>query len=314
MEEQGKQKPKLFVRLFIFLNTPQGQIVANCCAYGSLICVAISALSSDYSRLIFPFAITTPLLAFLGAASRHYRRIAQVTLVLWVIPLNSFAPVLFNIGTQAGQQTHLQTQIVQLENLHNRLQRQKTTLNQQQILLQKQITSGNAGQVVTQVEKDAGQTTTTLLSNTTDTLQYINYLVNYDIHLQNNNDRDLAIDALIGTNQSAIDTSDQEIKDNQQLVETLNQAIENNNALLPTDKNVQPGTWVDQVSCVSGYPCQERSWLQPIVDSWQRVTQTATIFRNVALLAFVNGRCGWSLSSASFHDKQKQHHYLSRAL
>ena len=118
MEEQQKQKPKRLARLIIFLSTAQGQVVANCCAYGSLVCIAISASSSDYSRLALPFAIVTPLLAFLGTASRSQRRIAQVALALWVIPVNIMVPVLFNLGTQVGQQTQLQTQIVQLENLH----------------------------------------------------------------------------------------------------------------------------------------------------------------------------------------------------
>jgi hypothetical protein len=278
VEEQGKQKPKLFVSLIIFLTTPRGQIVANCCAYISLICVSISALAADYSRLIFPFAIITVVSAVLGTASRHHRRIAQVALVLWVIPFNSLAPVLFNINTQAGQQTLLQTQIVQLENLHKRLQKQESILNKQQILLQKLITSGDDGQVATQVEKDAEQTTTTLFPNSADTLQYLNYLVNYDIHLQNNNDRDLAGDTLISDNQNTINIGGQEIKNDQQLVETLNQTIENNNALLPLEENVQPVTWIDQVNCVSGYPCQERSWLQPIVDGWQHITQQSFDF------------------------------------
>lgn len=272
MEEQQKQQQKLFARLILFLITPRGQVAAKCCAFISLGSIAISALLADYSFWMLPFALLAVLFIFPGSASRTHRRIVQVTVVLWVIPMNIGLPLLFNIGTQTGQQTRMEVQIVQLENQHNRLQNQETALKKQYLFLQKHA---NDGSQIAVLFDDQAKTTDTLVSDIDDTSQYINALVEYTASLYEENGRNLANDAQIKRNQDAIDANDQELQNDQKDAENFADAIKSNNEVLSAKEHVQPQVWVEQQSCVRGYACNQPLWQQSFVEGWKRVSEQA---------------------------------------
>ncbi len=198
---------------------------------------------------------------------------AQVVAVLWVIPANTVLPlVLFNIGTQINQHARMQVQIVQLENQYNWLQEQENGLKKQSIFLQRHA---NDGTPIAALFTDLAQTTDSLVSYTNDTSQYVNARVNYTIKIYALNGREMEDDTQIQRTQDAIDVNEQELAINQKGIATLADAIKNNNTILSAEEYVQPPVWIEQQSCVRGYPCSLPGWQQSFATGWRHISTRA---------------------------------------
>jgi hypothetical protein len=269
-EKQQQQKPS--ARLVLFLTSPRGQAIAKCCAFGSLGSIAISALLADYSFWTLPFALLAVLLVFPGSASRTHRRIVQVAIVLWILPINIETPLLLNIGTQTTQQTQMQIQIVKLENIHNKLQGLEAALKKQSLVLQDHA---NDGSQIAVLFGNQAQTTDSIASNSDDISQYINELIKYTTGLYEYNGRNLANDGMIKRNQDAIDVNEQGIQSDQKVAAILADVIRTNNTIVSAQEYVQPPVWIEQKSCVQGYSCNLPSWQQYFVAGWKRVSEQA---------------------------------------
>lgn len=129
---QQPQEKRWQTRIRAFVLSSRFQVVTKCCAYTSLSCVALCMLLTDYSHLALLLLIPILLLSFTGFFTlQPHRFVSQTAFNLMIMLGNILCVTLFQFGAQADAQTHLQQQIIQLEN-------QSNSLNIQQVALQKQ--------------------------------------------------------------------------------------------------------------------------------------------------------------------------------
>jgi hypothetical protein len=279
------------------LGSPRGQLFTTCCAYSALTCQTISLLLIDYTRLSLPFGIAVLPLSCLGIISRSRRSFARLALALWVVSANVLVSPLFNLNEQFTLMPRMQQQVIQLENQNNHLNTQYSTLLKQTTILQSIL----GQELSTTKHKDPAlekklfgvlsptfHAYTQIQNSLPATNAHINLSAAY---LEYGNRNFLDYYWVHQYYQQSITSNDNQIRANQRLIESVNQIIKDNNALIPPP-NFPFAPWVDQKTCVSGYPCIQLSWQQPFIDGWHNITTeplSTTWFFWLSLLIAVPG-------------------------
>lgn len=267
-----QKPPSLPSRLNIFLTSPPGRCFASVCAISALVCLTISFLLADCTRLAWPFVMASFVLAGFGHASPSRRTLAQMVLALWVIQANVILPNAFNQFDLGEKPATLHQQTLELENQANHMWPQLMNLYFQEGALQQKL-KGNpdAAQVDViqtalqhvQDETNAFYTLDTY-GNLSDTIRYNEYLLQY-------NARNFPTNAILRYMQDQIGSNATLIKQNQQTIQKMDSIVNEANSFLPDlagDMNPVPSA---KMNCTL-FLCLENYTLgQAFVAGWQHI-------------------------------------------
>lgn len=267
-----QKPPSLPSRLNTFLTSPPGRRFASVGAISSLVCLTISFLLADFTRLAWPFVVASFVLAGLGHASPSHRTLAQMVLALWVIQANAILTNAFNQFDLGNKPATLYQQTLELENQANHMWPQLMNLYFQEGDLQGKLSdnsnSAQADLIQANLQHVQNETNTFY---TLDTYGNLADTIRYNEYLLQNNTRNFPTNAILQYMQDQIGSNATLIKQNQQTIQEMDRIVNETNSFFPDLAGSMNAVPSAKMSCAL-FPCLENdTWGQTFVAGWQNI-------------------------------------------
>lgn len=267
------QKPPLFPsRLGAFLASSPGRRFASVCAISSLVCLTISVLLDDCTRLAWPFVVASIVLVVFGAASPSRLRLAQMVMALWVIQANIVLTNAINQFDLGDKPAILYQQTLKLEEQANHMWPQLMNLYIQEDVLQQELKDNPSPARADIIQADLRHVQAeTDAFHALDTYGNLADTINYNEYLLQDNTRNFPTDAILHYMQSQIGSNATLIKQNQQTLQEMDSLVNETNALLPGPVDYRASVPSTGMSCTM-FPCLESyTWEQAFITGWQNI-------------------------------------------